>query len=114
MGLTPQQIRAVQLLAKGHNQQQVADMVGDALSAVRDILTDPEARTCDRLKAAILVGDWAGLGADKGKMAEMEALKILIDANWVPNEVLEVLIEAGAELEEKMKDAFQNSYERAV
>jgi uncharacterized protein YerC len=168
MGLTPQQVKAVQLLAKGHSQQEVADivgvsrrtisrwlqspefknlsfglvnqvvkppsqptqpqpvkerhsdsltpqdLVGDALLAVRDILTDPEARTCDRLKAASLVGDWARLSGDKSKMAEMEALKILIDANWVPDEVLVVLVEAGVELEEKIKDAFQNSHKKAV
>jgi transcriptional regulator with XRE-family HTH domain len=162
MGLTPQQVKAVQLLAKGHSQQEVADAIGvsrrtisrwlkapefknlsfglvnqhvkpqpderssqrkrqsgslspedliqDALSAVRDILNDPEARTGDRIKAAALVGQWAGLG-QPGKMVEMEALKVLVEANWCPDEVLEVLINAGAELEEKIKNALAQNHQ---
>jgi hypothetical protein len=171
MSLTPPQIRAAELLAKGHSQQSVGDQVGvsrrtilrwlkqedfrnlsfglvgrvsqspqpaqpqphqrssqthrqsgslrvedlvpDVLETLHEILTNPEARTCDRLKAAALIGEWAGLGADK-KMAEMEALKLLIDANWVPDEVLVALVEGSKELEESIKNAFQNGNKKAL
>ena len=157
MSLSPQQIRAAELLSKGHSHQAVGESVGvsrrtilrwlkqpdfknlsyglvgrssqpppqqspqpsqerrrqstsltpedlvqDALEAVQSILMDSEARTCDRLKAAALVGEWSG------KMAEAEALKLLIEANWVSDEVLEVLLDAGAELEKRMKNALAN------
>ena len=168
MGLTPKQIRAAELLAKGHSQQEAGkavgasrrtvsrwlqkpefknlsfglvgratlppqsppqppqraaserhrqssaltaqDLVEDALLAVRDILQNPESRSCDRLKAASLVGEWVGFGSDKNKMAEMEAVKVLIDANWVPSEVLDALIDGSSEMEKKVKDAFYNCF----
>jgi hypothetical protein len=44
-------------------------------------------------------------------MVEMEALKVLVEANWCPDEVLEVLINAGAELEEKMKNALAQNHQ---
>ena len=64
---------------KQSNDLTPQDLVCDALEAVKDILQNPDSRNCDRLKAASLVGDWTGLGV-QGKMAEMEALKILIEA----------------------------------
>jgi transcriptional regulator with XRE-family HTH domain len=165
MGLSPQQIRAAELLSKGHSQQSVGEAVGvsrrtvlrwlkqedfrnlsfgllgraaqspqpaqpqrsseerrrqsglspqdlveDALEAVRAILIDPEVRTCDRIKAAALIGQWAGLG-QPAKMVEMEAIKVLVESNWVGNEVLDTLIDAGAEFEQKMKNALANGHE---
>jgi hypothetical protein len=161
MGLTPPQIKAAELLAKGHSQQATGEAVGvtrrtilrwlknpdfknlsyglvgrsvqppqsvqpqrsperrqqpsgltpqdliqDALSAVQSILIDPEVRVCDRLKAAALVGQWAGLEVEKNKMAEMQALQILIESNWVPSEVLDTLIDGSAEMEERVRNAF--------
>jgi hypothetical protein len=47
-------------------------------------------------------------------MHEMEGLEALIRAGWVPDEVLQALIEGSEELEKKVKNAFQNSYKRAV
>jgi len=169
MGLSPPQIRAAELLAKNHSQQEVADAVGvsrrtilrwlkqpdfknlsfglvsrvaqspqqlpqpvyssekhrqsnsltpqdlveDALSAIRDILQDPDSRNCDRIKVAALVGEWAGLSQKKSQMTEMEAIKVLIEANWLSDEVLEVLINAGVELEEKMKNALAQNHQNA-
>ena len=165
--MTPQQVKALQLLAQGLNQQEVADAIGvsrrtisrwlqspefknlsfglvgqvkpppqpaqaeairerlsdpltpqdlvtDALAAVRDILTDPEARNCDRLKAATLVGEWAGLAQKKSQMHEMEGLEAMIKAGWVPDEVLQALIEGSEELGLKVKNAFQNGNKKAL
>lgn len=87
------------------------DLVEDALSAIQNILIDPDTRVCDRIKAASLVGQWVGLG-QPAKMVEMEALKVLVEARWCPDEALEVLIDASNELEEKMKNVLaQNHHE---
>lgn len=161
MNFTPTQIRAAELLAKGHPHQEVGDavgvsrrtilrwltkegfrnlsfgllgratqapqsqpqrspesrkqtndltpqdLVGDALEAVRDILQNPDSRNVDRLKAASLVGDWAGLGVQKTKMAEMEALKILIEAGWIHDDALSTLIENWQILSAQMKDVMR-------
>lgn len=160
MGLTPQQVKAVQLLAKGRSQQEVADMVGvsrrtvsrwlqspefknlsfglvnqpqpqpqpqpnrerrgtltpqdlveDVLRAIQDILTNPDSRSCDRLKAAALIGDWAGLSQRKPPMHEMEGLEAMIRAGWVPDEVLDALIDGSDELAARVKDAFVGCFE---
>jgi transcriptional regulator with XRE-family HTH domain len=162
MSLTPPQIRAAELLAKGHSQQEVGDIVGvsrrtivrwlkqedfrnlsfgllgrvaqspqqapqrfpesrkqsneltpqdlvcDALEAVRDILQDSDSRNCDRLKAASLVGEWSGLGV-RGKMAEMEALKILIEAGWIHDNALNTLIENWQILSSEMKNVLRGN-----
>ncbi len=163
MGLSPQQIRAAELLSQGHSHQEVgdavkvsrrtilrwlkqpdfknlsyglvgratppqhvqapqrsserrsasltvSDLIPDALLAVRDILQNPESRSCDRIKAAALIGQWAGLG-QPAKMVEMQALQVLIESNWVPNEVLEVLIDSSSDMEERVKSAFYNCYQ---
>jgi transcriptional regulator with XRE-family HTH domain len=88
------------------------DLIEDALSAIQSILIDPEARVCDRIKAASLVGQWVGLG-QPAKMVELEALKVLVEARWCPDEALEVLIDASAELEEKMKNVLAKNHEKA-
>jgi ParB-like chromosome segregation protein Spo0J len=87
------------------------DLVEDALVAVRDILNNPEARTCDRLKAASLIGDWAGLSLKKPPMHEMEGLEALIQAGWVPDEVLDALIESSNDMGQTIKNAFHNCFE---
>lgn len=163
MGLSPQQIRAAELLSRGHTQQEVAqsigvnrksihrwlkqedfknlsyglvgraspppqqapqhpperrrhsgsltpqDLVEDALLAVQGIVQDTDARTCDRLKAASLIGDWAGLGQQKSKMVEAEACKILIEAGWLSDEILEAVVDGGEEFNSKMRAAFQKN-----
>ncbi len=163
MPLSPPQIRAAELLAKGHSHQEVGDavnvsrrtilrwlkledfknlsyglagrvsspqpaqpqrssqrrrhsgsltpqdLVEDALVAIQSILIDPESRNCDRLKAASLIGEWAGLGHQKSKMAEAEAIKTLIETGWLPDEVLEALIDGWEVLKSKMKSAFAQS-----
>lgn len=166
MSLSPPQIRAAELLAKGHSHQEVGDAVGvsrrtilrwlkqedfknlsyglvgraaqspqpaqpqrspekhrqkstltpqdlveDALSAVRDILQNPESRSSDRLKAAALVGEWVGISHKKPPMHEMEGLEALIKAGWVPDEVLDALIESSNEMQKRLRNAFHNCFE---
>ncbi len=159
MGLSPPQIRAAELLAKGHSQQEVADAVGvsrrtisrwlkqedfknlsyglvgrtqlpqqapqslskssrnfksltpkdlvdDALEAVREILQDPDSRNADKLKAAMLVGTWVGLG-DRTKIHELEAMRILIDSGWLPPHVLDKVAEAADFFGQMAKEAFE-------
>jgi transcriptional regulator with XRE-family HTH domain len=160
MSLTPQQIRSAELLAKGHSQEAVGnivgvsrrtvarwlkredfrnlsfgllgraaqspqpspnpspesrkqsnvltpqDLVGDALEAVQSILQDPDSRNADRLKAAALVGEWAGLG-DRGKMAELEALRVLIEADWIDDGAINTLIANWQILSAEMKNVLR-------
>jgi hypothetical protein len=163
MALSPKQIQAAELLARGYSHQEVADaintsrrtvlrwlklqdfrdlsfglvhrapqptpqqaprrsaesdkpsdnltpqsLVNNALQAVKDILEDSEARNCDRLKAASLVGQWAGLGAQE-KMAEMEALKILIEAKWIDDGAINTLVENWQILSSEMKDVLRGN-----
>jgi hypothetical protein len=84
----------------------VRDLVPDALSAVRDILCDPDSRNCDRLKAASLIGEWGGLGV-RGKMAELEALKVLIEAQWIDDEAITVLVGNLQKLSTEMKNVLR-------
>jgi hypothetical protein len=166
MSLTPSQIRAAELLSKGHSHQEVGDAVGvsrrtilrwlkqedfknlsfglvgrasqqapqqapqrsperhsgsltpqdlvpDALAAVQGILTDPDARTCDRIKAASLIGEWAGLSQKKSQMVELEAIKVLVEAGWVPDEVLDAMVDSGEQLNQRMKNALaQNGHQK--
>ena len=85
------------------------DLVQDALQAVQSILQDSEARTCDRLKAAALVGQWAQLGLEKSKMSEMESLKALLDAGWIGDEPIKVLSENWEILTSEMKEVLRGS-----
>jgi len=82
------------------------DLVADALQAVREILQDPDSRNADRLKAAALVGEWTGLGV-RGKMAEMEALKVLIEADWIDDAAINTLLENWQILSLEMKDVLK-------
>lgn len=166
MSLSPQQIQAAELIARGYSHQEVGDAVGvsrrtilrwlkledfknlsyglvgrasasasptlsqrpsercpqqssgltpqdlvdNALEAVRDILQDPDSRNADKLKASALVGEWAGLGQQKTKMAEMEALKILCESGWVPDEVLRALCDGHNEMSERVAAAFYGCF----
>jgi transcriptional regulator with XRE-family HTH domain len=104
---SPQQIphRSVES-HKQSNELTPQDLVGDALEAVRSILQDPDSRNADRLKAAALAGQWAGLG-DREKMAELEALKVLIDAGWVHDEAINTLVANWEILSTQMKDSLR-------
>ncbi|HEY9834115.1 MAG TPA: helix-turn-helix domain-containing protein [Stenomitos sp.] len=84
------------------------DLVPDALEAVRGILQDPDCRNADRLKAASLIGEWAGLG-NREKMAEMEALKVLIEAGWIGDAPVNVLVENWQILSAEMKEALRGN-----
>jgi hypothetical protein len=82
------------------------DLVTDALQAVREILQDPDARAGDRLKAASLIAVWANVG-NKEKMAEMEALKILIEAGWVNDDAINTLVASWETLSSEMKEVLR-------
>jgi transcriptional regulator with XRE-family HTH domain len=84
----------------------VEDLIPDALKAVQEILQDPDSRNADRLKAAALVGEWVGLG-DRQKMAEMQALEVLIQAGWVHDEAINTLVANWEILSSEMKDVLR-------
>ena len=159
MPLTPRQIRAAELLAKGHSQQSVGeqvgvsrrtilrwlkeqdfknlsygllgrsaeppkksvsersprsprhrnslkaeDLVGDALEAVQSILQDPDARIPEKLKAPALVGQWSGLKR-RGRLDEIECLKVLIEAEWIGGSFLDAVVQGGDEFIAKVREA---------
>jgi len=91
---------------KQSNDLTPQDLVADALQAVRNVLQDPDSRNADRLKAAALVGEWVGLG-DRQKMAEMEALQVLIQAGWVHDEAINTLVANWENLSAQMKDSLR-------
>ena len=95
---------------------QPSDLVQDALETVRDILCDPDTtRVSDRLKAAGLIGEWAGLAHQKPKMAEVEAIRALIEAGWLSEQTLDALKEGSDLFKEKMRSAFaQNEPKKAL
>ena len=82
------------------------DLISDALRAVQEILQDPDSRNCDRLKAAALAGQWAGLG-NKERMSEMESLKILIEAGWIDDNAINTLVTNWEILSAEMKDVLR-------
>ena len=49
-------------IIKQKEDLEIEDLVPKALQKVRDILEDSEARKSDQLRAAELIGKWAGLG----------------------------------------------------
>jgi transcriptional regulator with XRE-family HTH domain len=81
----------------------ISDLIPDALKAVQDILQNPDARNGDRLAAASLVGKWSGLEG-RGKIHELEAIKVLIDQEWISEEVSAVIFDAKNELIEKIRN----------
>jgi len=86
----------------------VEDLIPNALKAVQEILQDPDCRNADRLKAASLIGEWTGLGV-RGKMAEMEALKVLIEAGWVNDSAINTLVANWEILSAEMKDVLRGN-----
>ncbi len=104
----PQQPQNLSENANGANHPpsnlRVPDLIPDALRAVRDILQNPDARNGDRLAAAILVGKWSGLEI-RGRIHELEAIRTLIDQEWISEEVSAVIFDAKNELVEKIKNA---------
>jgi hypothetical protein len=53
--------KTVEVIKQNENLE-IEDLVPKALQKVRDILEDDEARKSDQLRAAELIGKWAGLG----------------------------------------------------
>jgi hypothetical protein len=88
------------------NNLTVEDLVGDALQAVQDILSNPEARPGDRLKAASLIGEWAGM-AHRGKVHELQASVLLRDLGFLPRESVELVQIAYEECQQKIKQAMR-------
>jgi transcriptional regulator with XRE-family HTH domain len=94
--------------AKSTNQRlgnlRVSDLVPDALAAVQDILQNPDARNGDRLAAASLIGKWAGFET-RGRIHELEAIRVLVDQEWISEEAVTVIFDAKNELIERIKNA---------
>ncbi len=84
----------------------VENLVPDALQAVQDILSNPEARPGDRLKAASLIGEWAGM-AHRGKVHELQAFVLLRDLGFLPRESVELVQIAYEECQQKIKQAMR-------
>lgn len=81
-------------------------LVPNALQAVQDILTDPDARTSDRLKAASLAAEWAGLSI-RGRIHELQAFQVLRDLGFLQKESVELVEIAYSECQQKIKQAMR-------
>lgn len=55
-------LEAVSEIIQKHEQCSIQDLIPKAISAVQNILDNNESKNADLLKAADLVGKWAGLG----------------------------------------------------
>lgn len=88
------------------NNLTAEDLVPNALQAVQDILTDPDARTSDRLKAASLAAEWAGLSI-RGRIHELQAFQVLRDLGFLQKESVELVEIAYSECQQKIKQAMR-------
>jgi hypothetical protein len=84
---------------------EVSDLSRLAVNAVGSVLLDSESSVAHKLRAAQLAGEWSGLS--KNKMAELEAIKVLLEANWVPEELCEAVVEGGEAFQNQMQNAFR-------
>jgi transcriptional regulator with XRE-family HTH domain len=100
----PQRLENTKSTNQSSDNLRVPDLIPDALRAVRDILQNPDARNGDRLAAASLVGKWSGLEG-RGKIHELEAVRVLIDQEWISEEASAVIFDARNELIEKIRNA---------
>jgi hypothetical protein len=58
-------------------RQKLNSLAGTVIEQVEAILTNPESRTADKLKAAQLLGKWCGLDADvEASVFAMELIKL--------------------------------------
>jgi hypothetical protein len=67
-------VRVASEVIKEQEKLEIEDLVPKALAKVRDILEDEDSRRADQLRAAEIVGKWAGLG------------QIQVEANTSPAE----------------------------
>ena len=88
------------------NNLTAEDLVPNALQAVQDILTDPDARTSGRLKAASLAAEWAGLSI-RGRIHELQAFQVLRDLGFLQKESVELVEIAYSECQQKIKQAMR-------
>jgi hypothetical protein len=59
-------IKAASEIIQDQGKIEIEDLVPKALAKVRDILEDSDSRRSDQLRAAEIIGKWAGLGQVQG------------------------------------------------
>src|ERR687885_2192832 len=102
--------KAPQAKIKADSLLKPSDLIQDALRTIQDILCDPDVRVSDRLRACALVGEWCDLKSDSGA-AEIQAVKVLVEAEVLPQEVLDTIVEGSEQYIEKIKSSIRRQSE---
>lgn len=99
----PVAVSAVEVVnAHQSRRERLESLLDKAIDTLEATLENPDVRTCDRLKAAQMVGDWAGAG----KLPDYEtAIMALQELGWLPPRVLEASMEGSQEFRERIKKA---------
>jgi maltodextrin utilization protein YvdJ len=82
------------------------NLASKSFNYLEEIVDDEEARTSDRLQAAkVLIANWQQM--QPPRMSEMESLKVLIEANWIDDNAINVLVKSWETLSSEMKDVLR-------
>jgi transcriptional regulator with XRE-family HTH domain len=80
------------------------ELINLAIETVEEILLDPDSSAGYKLKAAQLAGEWGGL--TKRKVSEIESVKILAEAGWLPDSVLNSVAIAWQDFQRSIEGSF--------
>ena len=82
------------------------NLASKSLDCLGEIIDNPEARTSDRVQAAkVLISNWQQM--QPPVMSELEAVKILVEANWINDDAINVLLTNWEILSARMKDSLR-------
>jgi hypothetical protein len=82
------------------------NLASKSLDCLEQIIDNPEARTSDRVQAAkVLISNWQQM--QPPVMSELEAVKILVEANWINDDAINVLLTNWEILSARMKDSLR-------
>jgi hypothetical protein len=78
------------------------NLASKSFNYLEAIVEDEDARTSDRVQAAkVLISNWQQM--QPPKMAELEALQVLIQADWINDDAINVLVKSWENLSSEMK-----------
>lgn len=103
-GDTNPRISAAKLSGRVSGDRNPQELVNLAIEAVEEILLDPDSSAGYKLKAAQLAGEWGGL--TKRRVSEIESVKILVEAGWLPDSVLNSVAGAWRDFQRSVEGSF--------
>lgn len=81
-------------------RKRLGRLLDRAVDVVEEVLNDSEAKTADRLKAAVTIGEWVGVG----KTSDYEsALMCLYELGWISGDVIEEAQAGALEFKERIQ-----------